>query len=161
MNEIEILWVIYRYTRLELHNKGYLRTYRSPTTDFAEWIVSKVLRGHVCTNPVRKNFDVEVRKKKKKKWCIQVKSLAKHSTNPAGYTIPIDLLREQTTHFAFVYFKDLKPTEFSLITKNCFRIRFIDRNINRVTKKALIDAKNGGKAKEYKINLNQARFNRP
>jgi hypothetical protein len=156
MNEIEILWANYIQARLALQSQGYLRTYRSPTTDFAEWIVSKVLNGNLAPNRVQACYDVVNENGMK----IQVKSLAKHITNPAGYTIKQkDRENSIATHFAFVYFDELIPTVFFLIEKDRFHKKF--NNIRRVNRTDLEDAVNNSEAVKYLINLGEESYSTP
>lgn len=114
------LWAGYVSAKLNLLDAGFIRSYKAPETDFAEWIVAITWNGELPDNLSNPAYDVvagDIR--------IQVKSIAKMQDNPNGYIIT-NKDRDNdpqygATHYAFVFFDDLIPTEIFLAPESFVR----------------------------------------
>ena len=105
-------WENYRTSILKLKELELIRSFKSPPVDFAEFIVAKMLHGTLAEHKNEKGFDVSAKGMK-----IQVKSIAKSPTNRKGYSLKdTDKANDIATHYAFVYFENLSPRCFFLIS---------------------------------------------
>jgi len=150
MSTVE-LWNNYVTAREALIEGKRIRSYRSPTTDFAEWIVSKMLNGVICDNKVYPLYDVDVKESKMK---IQVKSIARHYSNHNGKTLTEkDFDNKEANYYAFVYFDKLQPKEFFLIPQH--RLIEVCKPKSRITRNHLTTAVTNEIATKMEINLKE------
>jgi hypothetical protein len=121
-----------RYVRATrgLREKGYIRSFKSPPSDFSEWLVKVAPDGDLPENKSQHGYDVVAGKRR-----IQVKSIARAPSNTInGYIIQRkdkdNDLRTGATHYAFVVFDDLMPHAIYLVPENFVR-NFPKKQIRR------------------------------
>lgn len=96
------LWAKYVKAKHDLLDAGFVRSYKVPEADFAEWLVATHWNGELPKNLSNPAYDVIAGDRR-----IQVKSIAKMPENPNGYIVTIkdknNNPEKGATHYAFVF----------------------------------------------------------